>query len=134
MYAASASSPCSDRLAILEILAAAQVERDLASALRGLAVQPGGGGAHSAESSQTPKGKKKEATNANRKMKKPQKYNSADKNKPSLVSLYVVLVHDLLFARRGLQLPKEHRVKKELEKLATRFVKSYFGSLCKSLA
>lgn len=100
-----------DRLALLEIISASKIERDLAQALRGLA-QSSSGGPQPVESSKTAKGKAKE--NHKKKFSRP------ESSKPSLVSLYVVLVHDVLFAKRGLQLPKDHRVKKELDKLTTR--------------
>lgn len=35
---------------------------------------------------------------------------------PTPISLATVMLHDLLFAKRGLTLPKEHKVRKKLEK------------------
>lgn len=35
---------------------------------------------------------------------------------PTPTSLATVMVHDLMFAKRGLTLPKEHKVRKKLEK------------------
>jgi putative methyltransferase len=35
---------------------------------------------------------------------------------PTPIALATVMVHDLLFAKRGLTLPKEHKVRKKLEK------------------
>lgn len=35
---------------------------------------------------------------------------------PSPKNLATIMVHDLLFAKRGLALPKEHKVRKKLEK------------------
>lgn len=35
---------------------------------------------------------------------------------PTPIALATVMVHDLLFAKRGLTLPKEHKMRKKLEK------------------
>ena len=41
---------------------------------------------------------------------------------PTPISLATVMVHDLLFAKRGLTLPKEHKVRKKLEKYLPKYV------------
>ncbi|GAA5997571.1 rRNA (cytosine-C5-)-methyltransferase RCM1 [Rhodotorula paludigena] len=53
------------------------------------------------------------AASANKALKTPRKHVKAA---PSPLSLASVMVHDLLFAKRGLTLPKEHKVRKKLEK------------------
>lgn len=46
---------------------------------------------------------------------------------PSARNLALVIVHDLLFARRGLALPKEHRVRQALERHVIRCAPSLFS-------
>ena len=43
---------------------------------------------------------------------------------PTPIALATVMVHDLLFAKRGLTLPKEHKVRKKLEKYLPKYVVS----------
>ncbi|GAA6059682.1 hypothetical protein JCM10212_000069 [Sporobolomyces blumeae] len=44
------------------------------------------------------------------------KWQKQPKQAPTPVNLATVMVHDMLFAKRGLSLPKEHKVRKKLEK------------------
>ncbi|GAA5927413.1 hypothetical protein JCM3775_002539 [Rhodotorula graminis] len=53
------------------------------------------------------------AASANKALKTPKKHVKAA---PTPDSLATVMLHDLLFAKRGLTLPKEHKVRKKLEK------------------
>ncbi|GAA6048783.1 hypothetical protein JCM3770_003964 [Rhodotorula araucariae] len=53
------------------------------------------------------------AASANKALKTPKRHIKAA---PTPDSLATVMLHDLLFAKRGLTLPKEHKVRKKLEK------------------
>ncbi|BGP43856.1 hypothetical protein JCM10450v2_008055 [Rhodotorula kratochvilovae] len=53
------------------------------------------------------------AASANKALKTPKRHVKAA---PTPESLATVMLHDLLFAKRGLTLPKEHKVRKKLEK------------------
>lgn len=53
------------------------------------------------------------AASASKALKQPKKY---QKQAPTPLNLASVMVHDLMFAKRGLTLPKEHKVRKKLEK------------------
>ncbi|TNY19063.1 hypothetical protein DMC30DRAFT_23937 [Rhodotorula diobovata] len=53
------------------------------------------------------------AASANKALKTPKKHVKAA---PTPESLATVMLHDLLFAKRGLTLPKEHKMAKKLEK------------------
>ena len=48
------------------------------------------------------------------------------KEAPTPLNLAQVMVHDLLFAKRGLSLAKEHKVRKKLEKYKPAYVNSSF--------
>jgi hypothetical protein len=45
---------------------------------------------------------------------------SSSEPTPSVQTLATVLIHDLLFSK-GIALPKEHRIRKAMEKHATRY-------------
>lgn len=99
-----------DNASILDILQSAKLDREMTAALRGFTATD----AATPESSKAVKGKAKED---NSKSKKPHKHRGP--TKPTLLSLSTVFIHDILFAKRGLQLPKWNRTRKELEKLST---------------
>jgi putative methyltransferase len=44
------------------------------------------------------------------------------KQSPSAKNLVIVLAHDLLFAKKGIALPKEHKLRQAVERYAVRYV------------
>ncbi|GAA5876439.1 hypothetical protein JCM8547_002126 [Rhodosporidiobolus lusitaniae] len=56
------------------------------------------------------------AATANKALNKQPRKKHWEKTAPTPMSLASVMLHDLLFAKRGLTLPKEHKVRKKLEK------------------
>lgn len=63
-----------------------------------------------------PKVKPGSAASATKALKSLAKQPKKQRPTPSPEALAHVMVHDLCFAKRGLTLPKEHKVRKKLEK------------------